>query len=132
MGRGHKLVLLAGATVVAGAAFAQPAQKVTGPVAVYWMSASTQTGMGMPAMGGGGPGGPGGGRPSMSQIMGMMNGGGGAQKSLILQLGSSQKPTGAPSAEHLPPAGLGAGPSLPLVTPAAPPQAAQREEEAPA
>jgi hypothetical protein len=79
-----------------------------------------------------GPGGPGGGRPSMSQIMGMMNGGGGAQKSLVLQLGSTQKPTGAPNAEHLPPSGLGAGPSLPLATPEPPPASAPVEDDRPA
>jgi hypothetical protein len=36
---------------------------------------------------------------------------------LKLELGSNQRPTGAPSAEHIPPAGLQAGPSLPLVSP---------------
>ncbi|THD63239.1 hypothetical protein [Phenylobacterium sp.] len=118
---GHRMALLTGAAVVASAATAQPAQKVTGPVAVYWMSASTQSGFGMPGAGGGG-------RPSMSQIMGMMNGGGGAQHSLVLQLGSSEHPAGDPSAEHLPPTGLGAGPSLPLVSPEAPPTPTPREE----
>jgi len=115
MRRGHRFLLLTGAAAAASAAVAQPAQKVTGPVAVYWMSASTQSGFGMPGMGGGA----GGGRPSMSQVMAMMNGGG-AQHSLLLQLGSSDRPSGPPSAEHLPPAGLGAGASLPLVTPQAP------------
>jgi hypothetical protein len=124
MRTGHRVILLAGVAVMATAAVAQPAQKVTGPIAVYWMSASTQSGFGMPGAGGAAGGGPGGGRPSMSQIMGMMNGGGGAQKSLILQLGSTQKPPPSPSAEHLPPQGLGAGPSLPLVSP----EAAPREE----
>jgi hypothetical protein len=38
-------------------------------------------------------------------------------KILHLQLGGNARPAGAPSAEHLPPAGLGAGPTLPLVTP---------------
>ena len=49
-------------------------------------------------------------------------GGGGSNvaKTLTLQLGTSRKPTGAPSAEHLPPAGLRAGQSLPLVTPNSP------------
>jgi len=132
MGMGQRLALLAGAAVVATAAGAQPAKKaapkpvaaagpassggggqvVTGPVAVYWMSAATQSGFGMPGMGGGG-----GGRPSMSQIMQMMNGGGGANHSLTLQLGSSQSPTGEPQAEHDPPAGLGVGASVPLVSP---------------
>jgi hypothetical protein len=110
----RKVALLAGAAVMANAASAQPAgQKVTGPVAVYWMSAATQSGFGMAGMGGGG------GRPSASQIMQMMRGGGSAQRSLILQLGSSERPQGEPHAEHLPPSGLGAGPSLPLVTPEA-------------
>ncbi|MFL5295213.1 MAG: hypothetical protein ACJ798_02415 [Phenylobacterium sp.] len=116
MGMGGKAALLVGAAVMANAAAAQPAgQKVTGPVAVYWMSATTQSGFGMPGMGG--PGG--GGRPSAADMMRMMQGGGAAQHSLVLQLGSSEAPKGAPHAEHLPPSGLGAGPSLPLITPQA-------------
>ncbi len=107
----NKLVLVACVAGMAGAAFAQPAgQKVTGPVATYWMSAATQSGFGIPGAGGSQ-------KPSMSQIMAMMRGGGAAQHSLLLQLGSSQKAQGSPQAEHLPPSGLGAGPSLPLVTP---------------
>jgi hypothetical protein len=110
-------------------------QVVTGPVAVYWMSAQTSSGFGAGMTGGGagGPGGGRGGRPSMGAMMGMMTGGGlgggGAQHNLILQLGSSRKPTGAPQAEHLPPQGLGAGASLPLVTPTA--QPSQKVEETP-
>lgn len=108
-------------------------QVVTGPVATYWMSAQTSSGFGAGMMGGGGPGGPGGrgGRPSMGAMMGMMmgGGGGGAQHNLILQLGSSRKATGEPQAEHLPPQGLGAGASLPLLTPHA--QPSQRVEETP-
>ncbi len=109
-------------------------QVVTGPVATYWMSAQTTSGFGAGMMGGGGPGGPGGGRggrPSMGSMMGMMmgGGGGGAQHALILQLGSSRKAPGEPQAEHLPPQGLGAGASLPLLTPRA--QPSQRTEEAP-
>lgn len=123
---GRKLAVLASAGIAATAANAQPQQKVTGPVAVYWMSAATQSGFGMP--GAGGAGGAGGGRPSMSQIMQMMNGGGGANHSLTLQLGSSQHPSAAPSAEHLPPQGLGVGPSLPLVSPE-PPKVVQAEPE---
>ena len=130
MGMGQKFGVLAGAAIAATAASAQPAgQKVTGPVAVYWMSAATQGGMGMGGMGGGAGGPGGGGRPSMSQLMGMMNGGGAAQHSLTLQLGSSQKPSAAPTAEHLPPQGLAAGPSLPLLTPEAPPPAARGPEQ---
>ncbi|HWA63829.1 MAG TPA: hypothetical protein VG939_20805 [Caulobacteraceae bacterium] len=90
-------------------------QAVTGPVAVYWMSASTQSGMGGMGMGGAG----GGRRPSMAA---MMMGGGRPDPnafthSLILQLGSARRAPGAPQAEHDPPQGLGAGPVLPLLTP---------------
>lgn len=145
MGMGQKLVLLAGAAVLATTASAQPAgqkkaaapaqkvaapaqQVVTGPVAVYWMSAATQSGMGIPGMGGGAGGG---GRPSMTDIMKMMKGGGGAQHNLTLQLGSNQKPSGPPSAEHLPPQTLGAGPSLPLVSPEPVPPSTRPEPEEP-
>jgi hypothetical protein len=38
-------------------------------------------------------------------------------RNLNLQLGTGRRPAGAPSAEHLPPAGLQAGASLPLVSP---------------
>ncbi len=94
-------------------------QHVTGPVAVYWMSASTTSGM-MGAMAG--MAGPGGRRPSMGAMMG----GGFARAmdpnayghTLILQLGSSRRPqSGDPQAEHDPPQALGAGPALPLLTP---------------
>lgn len=136
MRRLYKTLLIGGAAVAATAVAAQaqqkpapkpaakpaaaaaaPAgevkQKVTGPVAVYWMSAATQSGFSMPGMGGGG-----GGRPDAGAMMRMMMGGGGgnASKNLTLQLGSSQT-AADPSAEHLPPQGLGAGPSLPLLTP---------------
>jgi hypothetical protein len=121
MRAGRRILLLTGAAAAASAAVAQPQQKVTGPVAVYWMSASTQSGFGIPGAGGGG-------RPSMSQILQMVNGGGGAQHNLVLQLGSTERPTGDPSAEHLPPAGLGAGASLPLVSPQAPPTPMPHEE----
>jgi len=108
------------AAAAAAPAAAQPAQKVTGPIATYWMSAQTQSGFGLPA---------GGGRPDRGAMMRMMMGGGaGAQHLLTLQLGSEQKPQGEPRAEHLPPQGLGVGPSLPLVTPRSAPPA--REEPA--
>jgi hypothetical protein len=120
-------------TAAAGAAQSQSKQVVTGPVATYWMSAQTTSGFGGMGGGPGGrPGGPGGGRPSMSAIMGMAMGrGGGAQHALVLQLGSSRAPTGAPQAEHLPSPGLGAGDSLPLVTPQAAATPQQRTEEQP-
>ena len=116
MGPTGKIALMIGGAAfstgaVATGAMAQTAQKVTGPIAVYWMSAQTQTGFGMPTGGGGGAVDPG-------AIMRMMMGGGsgGANKSLMLQLGSSQT-NAAPSAEHLPPASLQMGASLPLLTP---------------
>lgn len=119
---------VAAAVVAAGAsvAQAQTKQEVTGPISTYWMSAQTTTGMAAMM---GGMGGPGGKRPGMGAMMGMMmggglSGGGQAQKSLRLELGSSRTAAG-PSADHLPPAGLGAGASLPLLTP----KVQRREEE---
>ena len=119
-----KSVLLATAAIfVAGAmaagAFAQ-AGSATGGTAEYWMSAETKSGMAaMSGMQGG--------RPNIGALL---SGRGAAQspsfvRDLTLQLGSPRRAAGAPSAEHVPPAGLGAGPSLPLVTPqaAAAPQA---------
>jgi hypothetical protein len=98
----------AGALALGAAAWAQSG----GGTAVYWMSADTVSGMGG-MMGNGG-------RPSMGSVMGAMmgrGGGSGYAKQLHLQLGGSTRPAGEPQAEHLPPAGLNAGPSLPLVSP---------------
>ncbi len=82
-------------------------QKVTGPVAQYWVSAETAAGMNMGAMGAG-----------LGGMMGrMMGGGGDGGKRLALQLGSSQNAAGEPRAQHDIPAGMAMGPSLPLVTP---------------
>ncbi len=67
-----------------------------GGTTVYWMSAETSSGLA--AMAGG----------RSSHV-----------RTLTLQLGSPRRPAAAPEAEHLPPAGLQAGPSLPLVTPRA-------------
>ncbi|MBC6982500.1 hypothetical protein [Caulobacter sp. 17J80-11] len=106
----RKATVLAAAFMGVGAAPAQPQQQVTGPVSTYWMSAETANGM---FAGGGG-------RPDMSAMMSMAAGGGSPDQvvhTLDLRLGSSTTPTGAPSAEHLPPAVLKAGQSLPLVTP---------------
>ena len=157
------LVSVAAMGVLAGAAAAQT-QPTTGPVAVYWMSAATSSGMsGMPGMGGGYPGSGGAPaqpqaaprRPGLGAMMGMALGrggpaadaggygggyaggygggrgmppgmGGGVTRTLTLQLGSRQQPQGQPQGEHLPPQGLGAGDSLPLVTPqVAPPEPAE-------
>jgi len=79
--------------------------------AVYWMTADTMSGMGGMM-----------GRRAGSMIGQMMRGGGmggGTSRTLHLQLGSNRRPAGAPTAEHLPPAGLQAGQSLPLVSPEA-------------
>lgn len=130
MKRAGKAALAAAAVAMAGSATAQaPKQVVTGPVATYWMSAQTTSGF---TMGGMGAGAEGGGRPSMGSMFGAMMGGGGGPSwthSLILQLGSARKPSAAPAAEHAPPPGLEAGPSLPLVTPTAGPPAQRTEEE---
>jgi len=96
------------------------------PVAVYWMSAQTSSGFMAGMMGAGG------GKPGMGSMMGMMMRGGpdpnAVNHTLRLQLGSNQRPSGAPQAEHDPSQGLGTGP-LPLVTPVA--QPSQPVEEAP-
>jgi hypothetical protein len=86
-------------------AFAQQ-QIVKPPIAVYWVDAGTSAGFGA-GMGQGG----------MAGMMGRMMGGGGAQKTLDLRLGSSQPATAAPQAQHDIPPGMNMGPSLPLVTP---------------
>jgi hypothetical protein len=58
----------------------------------------------------------------MGAMMGaMMGGGSSVSKTLRLDLGSARRPAGEPSAEHLPPPGLGAGQALPLLTPKAVP-----------
>jgi hypothetical protein len=77
------------------AAATQAQQKpADGPEATYWMSTETVSGMAA-------------GAPS------------GVARRLQLQLGSSRRASGQPTAEHLPPSGLQAGASLPLVTPSA-------------
>ncbi len=95
--------------VIAGAAtaVAKPEKKqvVTGPVAVYWIDTSTNSGMTLGGMGA---------KPSMSQIMTMMKGGDNVSHSLMLRLGSSQAASGPPSGDHLPPAALNGGKPLPL------------------
>lgn len=85
-----------------------PQQVVRGPVATYWISADTASGLG--AMAGGG----------LGAMLGMMGGGAPqALRTLDLRLGSSRSPAGAPEAAHLIPASMGMGPQLPLLTPEA-------------
>jgi hypothetical protein len=104
-----KLALATAGVSVAAIAVAAPPTSVP-PVATYWMDAATQSGMGAGMTSGG--------RPDMGQIMSMMSGrGGSVAHTLYLHLGSRDKASGPPSAEHLPPASLAMGPSLPLVSP---------------
>jgi hypothetical protein len=127
-----KTSLFTGVVSVAGlaaaaAAVAQPGGN--GGTATYWMSAETTSGMA--AMMGGAGGQP----PSRGSIIGGLlsgrgPGGGPANNpgyvhNLRLDLGSPRRPAGAPAADHFIPAGLNAGPSLPLVSPepSAPPPA---------
>lgn len=88
-----------------------PAQPTTGPVATYWMSTATESGL--PGLGTG-VGGSGGG--GMGNIMAMMSGGGGGvNKTLHLELQSSRQ-TASPSAFHTAPPELGVRAPLPLRT----------------
>ena len=96
-------------------------QKVTPPVATYWMSIDTTSGLPMGGMGSGG------GMPPAMDIGRMMLGGGmegGANRSMLLELGSQRSASGAPAASHEIPTGLKMGASLPLETP----QQARRPE----
>lgn len=103
----QKFRILAGIGLAALAAVGAEAQQAGGGTATYWMSAETSSGMAA-AMGGG----------DASAMMAMMRGKGPAfAHNLTLQLGSGRRAAGTPMAEHLPPAGLQAGPSLPLVSP---------------
>lgn len=99
--------------LAAGVAAAFPSLSVAQtkpPIATYWMSVETTSGLPM-----GGPGG----SPSMMDMGRMMLGGGAnsTQRQITLQLGSQQAAGGAPSAEHVIPPGLKMGNALPLETP---------------
>lgn len=100
-------------------ASATPVQATTGPVAIYWMSAATESGL--PGLGAGG----------MGNIMAMMSGrGGGVTKTLHLELQSSRQ-TASPSAFHTAPAALGVRAPLPLRTspPSGPGDRAERRPD---
>jgi hypothetical protein len=103
------LVIGAASLVIAAAAFAQPR---SGGTVNYWMSAETMSGFAAGAMGQGG-------RPNMGALMSGRPGSASFVRNLSLQLGSPRRPSAAPVAEHLPPAGLNVGPSLPLLSPEA-------------
>jgi hypothetical protein len=115
------IALLTGGAIAA-AAFAQSGSG--GGTAIYWMSAETTSGMAaMAGMGGAGPGQP----PSRGSIIGSLLGGRGPAApaannpgyvhNLRLELGSPRRPAAPPATDHFIPAGLNAGPSLPLVSP---------------
>jgi len=114
-----KTSLLAGTTliVIAAAATAAAQPRAGGGTVTYWMSAETTSGL---MANGANPAAPG--RPS---VLGAITGGGprapradGYVSNLRLDLGSPRRPAGgAPAADHFVPAGLNAGPSLPLVSP---------------
>ena len=114
-----KLALLGTSLLALGTVAAVAQTRPGGGTANYWMTAETSSGMAAMAAGGSG------GNASAAAMAMLGNRGPRASyvKNLHLQLGSGRRPAGAPTAEHLPPAGLQAGPSLPLVTPlgAAPP-----------
>ena len=78
-------------------------QATTGPIATYWMSATTESGL--PGMSGGRGFNP----------LAMMSGGNGPQKRLLLELQSSRQAP-SPSALHTAPAALGVRAPLPLIT----------------
>jgi hypothetical protein len=87
----------------------------SGGTAQYWMSAETTSGLSAQA----GMTGAGGGRTSMLSALaggGPSRGGPGYVHNLHLELGSPRR-AAAPQADHFIPAGLNAGPSLPLVSP---------------
>ena len=112
----HRAIYLAPFAIAAGAAatlapstsaIGQAKQAVTGPVAVYWLTADTVSGLGV-GMGG----------LSVGAIMSGASANGAAQRSLNFYLGSTNRPPGVgPEANHLPPAATQVGPSLPLLSP---------------
>jgi hypothetical protein len=97
--------------------FAQQQQIVRPPIAVYWMSIETASGMGA-----GG---------AMGMMASMMGRGEAAQRTMHLQLGSSQAVSGEPKAGHDIPPGLNMGQTLPLVSPKRAPEAPARETDLP-
>lgn len=117
------LATLAATLSTGSVAYAQARRTGTTPTAAatatgtaqYWMSAETTSGLaaqaGMSAQGG---------RPNLMSALAAGNaarGGPGYIHNLHLELGSPRRATGTPQADHFIPAGLNAGPSLPLVSP---------------
>jgi len=101
----RRAVALAVAALACASAHGQT-QQVKPPIATYGVDVATRT-MSIPGMPSGG-------------MMGMAIPGGmgmGPQKELWLGLRSSQKPTGAPDAQHAIPPGMNMGAALPLLPP---------------
>lgn len=118
-------VTIAAAVITATAPAALAQQKVNPPIATYWMSVDTASGLPMGGAGGG---------VSAMDIGRMMLGGGaggGANRSMLLELGSQRSAGGTPAAAHEIPAGLNMGASLPLETPQRAPRAEPREDGMP-
>src|SRR4051794_38276675 len=104
-------LLAAGVCAAAcGATLYAAAPSVPPPIASYWMDVATSSGLGAGMTQGA--------RPSISQVMGMMNGGSSVGHTLDLRLASKNKAAAGAEADHLIPPGLQMGPSLPLITPA--------------
>lgn len=127
----RRLAAATAAALCAGtapAALAQTSQqKVTPPIAVYWVSAETRGGLG--GLPGGMPGGAAG-------VLGGLLGGGGASpmqggRSMVLELGSARTASGEPAAAHEIPAGMNMGPSLPLLTPRQAPPEPREDNDTP-
>jgi hypothetical protein len=84
-----------------------------GGTAQYWMSAETNSGLSAQA----GMNGQGGRASMLGAMTGAARNGPGNVHNLRLELGSPRHAAGVPQADHFIPAGLNAGPSLPLVSP---------------
>lgn len=118
---------IAAAVIIATASAALAQQKVNPPIATYWMSIDTASGMPMGGAGGGGM--------SAMDIGRMMlgggAGGGSANRSMLLELGSQRSTGGTPAATHEIPPGLNMGANLPLETPQRVPRAEPHEDGMP-
>lgn len=113
------LVVLAAAPALGQS---KPVQKVVPAPTHYWLSAATQSGFSMSP----------GASPDMGQMMRMaMGGGGGAVRTLQLDLGSRLPYKGAPTATHAIPPGMAMGPTLLLKAPAKAPPPAPAEGSLP-
>lgn len=98
-------IILCGGLALAASAAAQTQQQKP-PIAVYWLSAETASGL---PMGGRG-----------MDMAALMMGGGGSRRELFLQLGSQQT-AAEPAASHQIPPVMKMGDALPLLTPTSAP-----------